>query len=44
MEIELDDENENVVFPPQVYMLKEITEDGRYTNAAMAVEVPYDEI
>ena len=44
MEIELGDENENVVFPPQVHILKEITEDGRYTNAAMAVEVPYDEI
>ena len=44
MEIELGDENENVVFPTQVHILKEITADGRYTNAAMAVEVPYDEI
>ena len=44
MEIELCDEDETVVFPPQVHIFKEITADGRYTNAAMAVEVPYDEI
>ena len=44
MEIELESESKSVDFPPQIEILKEVTEDGRYTNSAMAREIPMDEI
>ena len=40
MEIELDSEQREVALPPFIKVIKEVTEDGRYTNAALAKEVP----
>lgn len=44
MEIEIDNENAEVEFPPSIKIIKEITEDRRYTNAAMARQIPQEEI
>lgn len=44
MELELRNERQEIIFPPQIEIIKEITDDGRYTNAALAKSVPYDEI
>lgn len=44
MEIELRDEAQSVCFPPEIDIIKEITEDKRYTNSSMAKRIPYDEI
>ena len=40
MEIELSSENETVVFPDNIRVIRELTEDKRYTNAAMAKRIP----
>lgn len=40
MEIELDSEEREVMLPPFIEVIKEVTGDGRYTNAAIAREVP----
>ena len=40
MEIELDSEEREVMLPPSIEVIKEVTGDGRYTNAAIAREVP----
>ena len=40
MEIELDSEEREVMLPTSVKVIKEVTGDGRYTNAAIAREVP----
>lgn len=37
MEIELSDENTKVVFPSQIQVLKEVTEDDAYKNATLAI-------
>ncbi len=37
MEIELRDENEAVSFPPNIKVIKEVTDDPSYKNAALAV-------
>ena len=44
MEIELASETQTVTFPPAVEIIREVTNDKRYTNASMAKEIPYDEI
>lgn len=44
IEIELNDEKEEFVLPPMVSVIKEITADKRYTNAAMALCIPWDDI
>ena len=44
MEIELEDEDQPVEFPPGIRVLREVTEDGRYTNSALSKEVPFDAI
>ena len=44
MEIELTDEAQTLSFPPEIEVIREITDDGRYTNVALASAVPYDEI
>lgn len=44
MELELCDEQQEIIFPPQIEIIKEITDDGRYTNASLAKAVPYDDI
>lgn len=42
MEIELADEAETVKLPPEIEIIKEVTQDRRYTNAALAREIPLD--
>lgn len=42
MEIELASEDEKIVFPPNIKILRELTEDKRYTNAALAKQIPKD--
>ena len=42
MEIELTDENEAVKMPPEIEIIKEVTQDRRYTNAALAKAIPAD--
>ena len=44
VEIELTDEAQTLSFPPESEVIREITDDGRYTNVALASAVPYDEI
>lgn len=44
MEIELGSEDENFSLPPQFTIIKEITNDRRYTNASLALEIPQDPI
>ena len=43
MEIELTDEAQPVVFPPEIEIIKEVTHDKRYTNASMAKRIPEDD-
>lgn len=42
MEIELDDEEQKINFPPSIKIIAEITHDRRYTNASLAKQIPYD--
>lgn len=44
MEIELKNEEQKILFPPEIKIIREVTEDGRYTNKALAKTIPYDEI
>lgn len=44
MEVELIDETESVTLPPEIDVIREISGDKRYTNAALAKEIPYEEI
>ena len=44
MEIELENEEQKILFPPEIKIIREVTEDGRYTNKALAKTIPYDEI
>ena len=43
MEIELNDENQRFPWPQGVVCLREVTGDRRYTNAALALEIPAEE-
>ena len=40
MEIELGAEDERVIFPDNISVIRELTDDKRYTNAAMAKSIP----
>lgn len=40
MEIELSSENEEIVYPDNIHIIRELTDDKRYTNAAMAKHIP----
>ena len=42
MEIELHSEDEEIIFPENISIIRELTEDKRYTNAAMAKRIPED--
>ena len=42
MEIELTDETETIKLPPEIEIIKEVTRDRRYTNAALAKAIPAD--
>lgn len=44
MEIEMENETVQVELPEDISVIKEITEDKRYTNASLAREIPFDEI
>ena len=44
LEIELKDEGQEVRLPPELRLIREVTEDPRYTNSALAFAVPYDDI
>lgn len=44
LEIELKDESQEVRLPPELRLIREVTEDPRYTNSALAFAVPYDDI
>ena len=36
MEVELENENADIVFPKIIDIIKEVTCDGRYTNASLS--------
>lgn len=42
MEIELTEETEAVQLPPEITVIREVTGDRRYTNAALAKAIPED--
>lgn len=44
IEIELESENEEFYIPDFIKVIKEVTEDKRYRNSALALTIPYDEI
>ena len=44
MEIELEDEEQPIDLPPQIRVLREVTADSRYTNAALSLKIPMEEI
>ncbi len=44
LEIELEDEGQEVELPPQLRLIREVTDDERYTNASLSLEIPYEEI
>ena len=44
MELELSGEEQEIALPPGIAILKEVTSDKRYTNAAIAREIPRDPI
>ena len=44
LEIELTDEGETFLLPPGIRLLREVTDDPRYTNAALSLEIPNEEI
>ncbi len=44
MELELSDDAQEVRFPYAISIIKEVTDDKRYTNASIAKSVPFDEI
>ena len=44
MELELENEDQEIFFPPEIEIIKEISSDRRYTNAAIALRIPEDDI
>ena len=44
LEIELRDESQEIHIPPWIQLVRELTEDRRYTNASMAKTIPFEEI
>ncbi len=44
LEIELRDETQRVELPPGVRLIREVTDDPRYTNSSLAKEIPEDGI
>ena len=44
MEVELSSEEETFTFPAGIEVIKEVSGDKRYKNAALAKEIPNDEI
>jgi CYTH domain-containing protein len=44
LEIELTSEEETFSLPPGIRLLREVTDDPRYTNAALSFEIPDEEM
>lgn len=44
LEIELTGEDERFALPPGIRLIREVTDDPRYTNAALSLEIPNEEI
>lgn len=44
MELELSDEGQSILFPDTIEVIKEVTDDKRYTNASIARSIPFDVI
>ena len=44
LEIELKNEDQSICFPPEIELIREVTEDPRYTNAALSLHIPMDDI
>ena len=42
IEIELESETQAIDFPPEIRIIRELTDDKRYTNAALAKHIPED--
>ncbi len=42
LEIELTDEADAFTLPPEVRLIREVTDDPRYTNAALSLKIPED--
>lgn len=42
MEIELSDENQKIDLPPFISIIREVTDDRRYSNAAISQSIPQD--
>lgn len=42
LEIELTDEGELAELPPGIRLIREVTDDERYTNAALSLHIPED--
>lgn len=40
LEIELEEERQDFSLPPQICMIREVTDDPRYTNSALSLEIP----
>lgn len=43
LELELSDESQEIDFPPEIEIIREVTEDRRYTNRGLALEIPPEE-
>ena len=41
---ELEDEEQPIDLPPQIRILREVTADSRYTNAALSLKIPMEVI
>ena len=44
MELEVESEEQAVMLPPFIEVIKEVTSDKRYTNSALAINIPFDNI
>ena len=44
VEIELEDEGQEVLLPPGLRLIREVTDDPRYTNSALSLAIPDDAI
>ncbi len=43
LELELADESQEIRLPPGIEVIREVTDDRRYTNASLAREIPAEE-
>lgn len=44
MELEMESEEQKIEFPPQITVLREVTEDRHYNNSAMARAIPLEDV